>query len=389
MKDIICKETAQLGLQLYRHRLRAVVLTGSLARNEGTFVQRAGGCQLHGDAELMFVFGDDAVLPPNADLAVMCQQIEERISRQGLRAEITVSAVRPSYFRRLEPSIFAYELKACGETVAGDETLLALIPDFGAGEIPREDAWRMLANRLVEQLESVDELLEGRPTLSPGSYYRTVKLYLDMATSLLVFAGAYAPTYGERCKALSLLVDPPPSVKSWPFPIETFASDVAACTEWKLSPTGPANTSRRFWEQAVDYAQALWQWELTLLQGRDAAAVPSTDLWMRRQPMRQRLRGWAHVTRQEGWLASWPCWPQWARQAFVASPRYSVYAAATELVFHLRSVNGLDGEAQSVELRRRLPVVTGNGSRNGTSACSQLAADVLLNYRKFLVNTRA
>ena len=222
MKHIICKETARLELQLYRDRLRAVVLTGSLARNEGTFIEGAGGCRLHGDAEFIFVFGDDGILPSTADLAVMSQQIEERVHRQGLRAEITVSAVRPGYFRRLEPSIFAYELKACGETVAGDSKLLALIPDFGPREIPREDAWRMLANRLVEQLESVDELIEGRPTLTPASYYRTVKLYLDMGTSLLVFAGAYAPTYEERCKTLSLLVEPPPGLKPWPFPIERY-----------------------------------------------------------------------------------------------------------------------------------------------------------------------
>src|SRR5688572_30998474 len=53
MKHIICKETSRLGQQLYRDRLRAVVLTGSLARNEGTFIEGTGGCRLHGDAEFL------------------------------------------------------------------------------------------------------------------------------------------------------------------------------------------------------------------------------------------------------------------------------------------------------------------------------------------------
>jgi hypothetical protein len=162
---------------------------------------------------------------------------------------------------------------------------------------------------------------------------------------------------------------------------------VAVCTAWKLGPSGPGEVSRRFWERAVDYAQALWRWELTMLQGSEDAT--SSNRWVRRQPLGGRLRGWAHVVRQEGWLASSPYWPQWSRHAFVVSPRYAVYAAGTELVFQLRSGGGSDGPPLPADLSRRLPIVTTNGSRSGRPAWSHAAADVLLNYRKFVTTTCA
>jgi hypothetical protein len=306
-----------------------------------------------------------------------------------------LSAARPSYLRRLPPSIFAYELRSCGQIIAGDPEILGLIPKFTRADIPLDDAWQILANRLVEQLESVDELLEGRSTLSPGAHYRTVKLYLDMATSLLVFAGGYAPTYQERARNLARVVEAP-------FPLKPFADDVMACTEWKLSRRELVNPQREFWERAVDYARALWSWELARLQQRDPGTEPAElmALWMRRQPLHDRLRGWAHVVRQKGWHRSVVSWPYWLRRALETSPRYSVYAAATDLLFAFRSsrmarVSELDrsprpnGSGSGYEPNPQLPVQSQAASLNGGPAWQARAANVLLNYREFLVNTRA
>jgi hypothetical protein len=395
MKDVICEEAARLGSQAYGDRLRAVALTGSLARNEATFVRHGQGCQLLGDAEFLFVFDERAPLASAHDLESIKEKITQGVCRRGIRAEVTLSAARPSYLRRLPPSIFAYELRSCGQIVAGDPEILRLIPEFTRADIPLDDAWQILANRLVEQLESVEELLEGRPTLSPGAHYRTVKLYLDMATSLLVFAGAYAPTYQERARNLVKVVEAP-------FPLKPFTDDVMACTEWKLSRRELINPEREFWERAVDYARALWGWELARLQRRDPATEPAElmALWMRRQPLHDRLRGWAHVVRQKGWHRSVVSWPYWLRRALETSPRYSVYAAATDLLFAFRSSKiARDSELNQFprpndgrsgyEPSARLPVQSQAASLNGGPAWRARAADVLLNYREFLVNTRA
>lgn len=398
MKSVICEEVARLCQQVYREGLRAVVLTGSLARNEATFVKDDEGALLLGDAEFLLVFGNGATLPTSDDLRLIRQQIEERVRRRGLRADITLTAGPEAYLRALPPSIFAYELRTCGETLAGDAGALALIPDFSPADVPLEDAWRLLANRLVEQIEGVPELLERRPTLSPKLHYRTVKLYLDMATSLLVFAGGYAPTYEERARALALLRDAEPSASRAPFALQDFCAEVGECTRWKLGAVDPGgDVPRAFWERAMAHANALWRWELVQLAGDDDAGAPDRTLmarWMRRQPLSARVRGWAHIVRQAGWSSSWSRWPAWARLALRTSPRYAVYATATELLFGLRTSSGAahDGggaNAQDQDVIAQLPVAPRSKAANGGRTWTDIADDVLFNYHEFLVNTRS
>jgi len=391
------------------------VLAGSLARDEGTFVETERGRRLLGDAELLLVFDDGATPPPAADLALIREQIEARLQRRGLRAEIALSAVGRGYLRRLPPSIFAYELRASGEAVAGEAAVLGLIPKFAAADIPREDAWRMLANRLVEQLAGTDELLEERAILSPETHYRTVKLYLDMTTSLLVFAGAYAPTYMERADNLARLAKWS-GATTWPFPLAPFAEYVAAATRWKLSGGSLVTEARRlFWERAIDYAEALWLWELRRLTGRDRDESPAAlmSLWMGRQPWSGRVRGWAHVVRARGWHRSWPLWPRWLRQTSQGSPRHLVYQAASALVFELRATSGQRRSVADLQrLADVLPVASWpeqpapdsiggsapdsiGGSApdsiggSAPDSIGALANATLANYKSFVTETRA
>ena len=57
-RPLILDETVALCTQVYKNRLRAIVLTGSVARDEGTFVNTAEGMTLLGDAEFFVVFHD-------------------------------------------------------------------------------------------------------------------------------------------------------------------------------------------------------------------------------------------------------------------------------------------------------------------------------------------
>ena len=159
LRDLICAETRAVCQQTYGQTLRAIVLTGSLARNEATFVERPDGSTLLGDAEFLLVFHSGAPLPSAGDAQRMRVEIEGRLLRRGLRGTVTVSGVPPSYLRRLRPSIFAYELTAYGSVIAGDRSVLDLVSRFAVSEIPLEDAWRLLANRIVEQLETLREAL--------------------------------------------------------------------------------------------------------------------------------------------------------------------------------------------------------------------------------------
>ncbi len=404
LRDQICEEVAAHCSRQWGDQLRAVVLTGSLARNEATFGTEEGHASLLGDAEFLLLFRKGASLPAAPATDALRRAIEGALLDRGLRCVVELSPLRPDFLRRLQPHIFAYELRECGQVVLGDPKILSLIRPFSARDISLEDAWQLLCNRMIEMLEVVSALA-GRPASLPSEvFYRTVKLYLDMATSLLVFAGAYQPTYRRRAGALQQLAQTAGAGQRFPFDLGDFSRNVAACTEWKLSGETPAmqhavtgDNGRGFklWEDAILYAHLLWRWELERMTGMRAQASDRELLkkWTALQPAASRLRGWLYVVRRQEWQRSWRDWPRWMLHAWQTSPRYSVYAAAGALFFRLPSLIQPEDRRPPITadweaLRSMLPVNTEGAS---SKACSwtELAADIVANYQQFLVGTRS
>jgi hypothetical protein len=405
LRETIGKQAAQSCFQTHGESLRAVVLTGSLARDEATFVEEKRNWRLLGDVDFLLIFHARAHLPSKVDMNFLRQNVETSISQLGITGEVSFSAAHPEYLRSLCPHIFAYELRNCGQVVRGDSEILTQIPSFSSTDIPVEDGWRLLSNRMVEQLEAL-EGLEQRPKVLPRRLlYRTVKLYLDMATSFLLFAGEYAPTYAERARRLRMLAVARSADHKDPFDLRSFSDRVNECTQWKLSSTDLNSLSNSspvselgfsWWEEAVGYAQQLWRWELTQLTRCEGQLSTEQLLqrWMRCQPVSRRLQGWLYVVRDQGWHRSWKNWPRWARLAWRASPRYWVYEVASEVFSQLPSLlNGTKRtqrpDADWEEPRSFLPVVPELEQRQKVPDWRRLAKDIAWNYKKFLVETRS
>jgi hypothetical protein len=405
LKTAICDETSKWCKAHYRDRLRAIVLTGSLARDEATFIEDGNGRSLLSDVDLLLICRERTLLPSTPELDETRLRIQEGLAQRGLRCHIFLGAVFPTYLQKLRPHIFAYELQVCGEVVWGDCRVLSFIPTFSRSELPLEDAWRLLCNRMIEQIEGVSEPGDNRRIACGLAAYRTMKLYLDMATSYLLFAGAYEPTYRQRAEILRVLARDP-SQDDAPFPLEPFATRVSACTQLKLTAAVPADfaylrgdgpeSGGLSLEKAARYAQLLWRWELTRLTGARAGLADRVLMmrWMRLQPLPHRLRGWAYVLRKRAWHRSWRDWPRWTQRAWFASPRYWVYAVASELFFQLprllaaegrQAVTGIEWEHE----RRLLPVARRPDASHGQESWRRLASDVVWNYHEFLEGTRA
>ena len=395
-KSAICEEATQVCAEQYGKSLRAIVLTGSLAREEATFVEEANGWSLLGDVDLLLIFSAHTALPSRAATILLCRRIEERLRPRGVQAQITVHACNPNYLCKLRPHIFAYELRRCGQVVWGEPHVLSLIPDFSPADIPLEDAWRLLCNRMIELLEVAVEL-KGRPEALPRAvYYRTAKLFLDEATSFLLFAGAYQPSYRERAQSLRRLAENQAEAQERPFDLPRFAQRVIGCTRSKLTGAEEQGASWAFWDEAVGYAQLLWRWELHRLTG-GGAPVGDRELmkrWMRLQPPYQRARGWLHVLRSLGWDRSRRQRKRWGKRAWQASPRLCVYAAASELFFRLPTLLSPASptpwaEANWQELHSWLPAVKDPIEVEESLSWRRLVADIVWNYREFLEGTRA
>jgi hypothetical protein len=396
LRATIGSETARLCAMQYAGQLRAVVLTGSLARDEGTWRTTGGMSRALGDAEFLLVFADRAPLPAVRNVQSLVKKIDSRLAELGIVCPVTLSPVRGAYLRRLRPAIFAYELRASGQVVWGDAAVLSLIPAFSAADIPLEDAWRLLCNRLVEQLEVASDMSE--PSTAPASpaLYHTVKLHLDMATSLLVFLGSYEPTYRQRAERLRDLARRKDQTDHYPFRLDPFARIVTACTEWKLAGGDDQAPEGVSWDGVIERARRLWRWEIARLSGV-STELPDPALleaWLSRQSAADRARGWLHVLRKCGWQRSWRSWPRWAQLARRASPRYLVYSAACRLLFELPRFGVKDTdetrEGGAWEgLWEDLPVIRPWANQGRALPWQEAASEITWSYREFLVGTRA
>jgi len=375
-------------------QLDAIVFTGSMARDEATCVLKDEWYKVLGDAEFLLVFKGNVALPSLEEINCQQRRIEDALRQHNIECRVSLAAVRANYFEELPKHIFSYELRNCGRVIWGNAMVLDLIPQFAPSDVSQEDAWRLLCNRIVEQLEVASELPVSSEFFSAAAYYRTIKLYLDIATSFLVFAGAYDPTYAGRSKRLNALARES-SGTDQPFDLTAFARVVETCTAWKLDPQCvrlPAN--REFWETAVYHAQLLWLWELRRLTGTvlQASRRDLLEKWRQMQRLPVRLRGWAYIARRQGWSQAIRLSPRWVPRAFRASPRYLVYVVASELFFRLPCVLSPEKSRRRVDVdwakvRHALPVLP--GASVASPDWRQLASDVVWNYQQFLVGTRA
>jgi len=394
LRQVICDIALRECTDAFRNQLRALISTGSLARDEASFLRKDNSWAVCGDAEFMVVFEKTAVLPATAALGKIRQRIESSLLQQNIQCKIDLGAVHPSYFQRLPAHIFTYELKHCGRVIAGDERILQSIPDYSAENLSLDDGWRLLCNRLVEMLECAAELSGETKPPSSTLRYKILKLYLDMGASFLVFVRAYVPTYGERRDVLLRLSDQKLTTEAYPFDLGSFADLVARCTAQKLVPGATGELSIDLsWHAAIQEAHALWRWELARLV---SAKTELTDLelfskWISLQPLKKRVRGWLYILRACGWQQSYLVLLRWLSLR-KASPRHWIYLVASTLLFQLTT------DANSSRIRRQdasyilisyLPIKIMTAKNQPHPSWEDLAYDVVWNYDQFLVGTRS
>ena len=374
-----------------RTHLLALLLTGSLARGEGSWLVHANADRLLGDADLLLVLSAQARLPSAAELAALEFRVRQDLSLARLDASVSLRAVHPSYLETLPPHLFGYELGRAGCVLWGDPAMLRRIPAMDGGHLPCEDAFRLLANRILELLPSACAQGGAAPA-TPEQVYPWVKLYLDMATSYLVFCGDCPPSYAARAERLWRHAERA-GAGDWVTP--AFARRVAACTRWKLCPVGAVPglpSPSGGWAAAIGEAESLWRWELSRLQAPARARLPRDPsraqlwrAWLGLQPWRSRLRGWGSALRHLGWRTA-RYWPRWAWMARRASPRYCIYETASELFFRLPHLNAAGWPpAELAAYAARLPLPPPPGALS----CALLLRQLEDNYHRLAHSTRA
>jgi len=385
IRQIVCDETVNVCVTL--PGLEAIILTGSMARDESSFGDD-GTIVVRGDAEFLLVVTNTVRVPSTRAIEQQAKMVESRLMERGIQCKICLSPVSTAFLEKIVPHIFGYELRQAGRVLWGDRNALKRIPAFDAKEIPLDDAVRLLCNRMVELLE----LVAVSGPLSKQAQYATVKLYLDMATSFLVFAGGYRPTYRDRLEEIKNLAKA--TTLNAPFSLPEFAQFVEYSTQVKLSCdrspsafTADSETSEYFLIEAIQFAHLLLRWELQRLLNL-GANLSDDDLlacWADAQPSNSRLRGWARVFRDASTTTTRRSWMRWLRLARHTSPRQGVYSAACLLLFQVPNLLR-DGQNESFQdLDRRLPISI---KANEKIQWRTLAALIARNYHQFVEFTR-
>jgi len=393
----VCRES-------FRAALRAVVLTGSVARNEASYVYRDGKAILLSDIEAIVVLHDDSPLASSQAIRSLCERAEARLAASGVRVHVSLSVVHRAYLRGLPPHIYSYELRACGLVLFGEETILEEeVPNYAACDLSREDAWRMLSNRLIEQMEGAVESSGG-----DGLRYRSIKLCLDMASSLLVFYGRFEAGYRARlCRIEEFALTP--DAQQLPVAIGEFLPLVQWCTTAKLEPETAVESEQTeaktpdngdcapgagvvavesFPSRATQWAWQTWEWELQRMTGTDGREG-SEDMiraFGRRLGIKSLLRGWLYAVRRGGWVRSARHWPKWLRLlARGLTPRHAIYLAAYRWQQARREAISKDGMQDLKAVCDLLPV---SAATQGATA-AEVALQLAWNYKEFVTETRA
>jgi hypothetical protein len=395
--EIVIQRVTKVCHSRFGSGLRALILTGSLARGEGSLQTEAGAAEAAGDAEFILILQDGVAEPASAEVAVLTAEMEKECARAGIVCKVGLAIGDADILRQMRPHIFAYETKFRGRVVFGEEAILDLIPEFKPSDIPLEDAWRLLSNRMIELLEAFSE--EGfspRDLVGPTIQYRTIKLQLDMATSSLLFLGRYAPSYTERCESLRCLAKENNTGGDLPFSLGELAEAVEASTDWKLNHGGSVDGVAEWsWVlRTCRSAYQLWDWELQRMTGgRDGASIEKCLLAMKKQPRAARFRGWLVVYRECGLPLAKRPWRRWFRLSRSASPRYWTYAVAGELFSRMDSLFSSEpiagpADPELATLASRLPVAPSDEGDEPKSWVA-LMRTVAWNYHQFLEKTRA
>ncbi len=376
------EELVQVCRETFGAALRAVVLTGSLARNEASYLLKEGRALLLSDAEALVVLHDGAPLPARQATQSLCGLAEQRLGARGVRIHVSLSVVHGAYLRRLPPYMYSYELRACGLVLVGEPKILEQIPIYAAADLFREDAWRTLSNRLVEDMEAGAETVSG-----DALRYRGVKLCLDLASSLLVFFGRFEAGYRARLGCLEEFAVTP-AAQQLPVPLDEFLALVRLCTTAKLQPEVVADPGGGLAEQITQWAWQAWLWELERMSGvdRGAGAEEMIRAFGRSLGGERLLRGWLFAFRRTGWLHSARYWTKWLSLASrELTPRHSIYLTAYRW-WQTRPEISSRNESPGMEAICDLLPVDGTAK---TATAAEIARQIVWNYQEFVVETRA
>jgi hypothetical protein len=281
-----------------------VLLTGSFARGEGTVIAHPRTrSRWLSDVECLVVVRGGVV--SKQDIQRSMRQIERDTNSdcgnaaRGIKVELR--AIHPQGLLRLPPAIFTMELCEHAKLLWGDPAAIPVPPAPSDGAtISRRDAFRLLNNRIIEQIAVRSEYADCASDTTAVAY-SLAKFWIDLGTSLSVFLGCYRPGYRSRQKPFEEALDAHQEILGAELCSRLIVRFRNAMSQ-KLGESGfPSGDLTHEFSEAVEIARATWNWESGQLLGTNGVAADWRGIFARLgrlETSAQRLRDWGRALRQ-------------------------------------------------------------------------------------------
>jgi len=400
-----CKESV---VSMYEwDDISGIILTGSFSRGEGSIIKTpSNDFYVLGDVEFMIVLSSNKVL---AETYIRFSEIAKNISdlllQKMIHCEVDLGPVSFTYFKNAKPKIFNIELKKNGKTVYGETDYLDQMPLYDVTDIPQEDAFNLLSNRIIEQLILYESLTGMHEINFLQANYQLTKLYLDIGGSLLAFTGNYETTYAKRLEKLKeLSISGTSDINIDPVNFKKLYHEVENATRWKLLPQYEnfflnepemSNVDSKTLlinklGLAINDVKILWLWEMKKLYSlNDSEDLNYTvNKLKRNECFMKKIKGWAklmylHIKYKKEFSMK-----RIIRLFFLGSPRSLVNICAAHTYFAI-NIDGVVKEESVQPLcmnRNILPVLYNLERKTDDSQLNIDMQNIIMNWQNYIKN---
>lgn len=283
--------------QIGERDVRAIILSGSFALNEGSVLFRESGPLFLSDIDLVVVLDSRRAhartYARRHELGEACEALFPEATFSG---HFGIGMFLPGEMRFLPPRPGVYDLKEHGVVLWGDGEVLSLIPAYRASQIGGIEALVLLENRMLALLGVYPGTGDAARDVSITFPYEIGRVYTDIATATLCVACTYRPSYDVRVRMMEEGADTGPINR---LVSRSLVPLVAQWTRFKLDPgTEPRGTGNDrteplgLWEGAAGDLLDIWKRSGVYLlgsRGDDGNLPNAASLFRRRARSRGRL----------------------------------------------------------------------------------------------------
>ncbi|MFN3467458.1 MAG: hypothetical protein ACK4WF_07115 [Candidatus Brocadiales bacterium] len=313
------------------------ILTGSMSRGEGVAtIGGDGRVKLYSDMDMLLVANGNGDINRKLMKAKEIESyLRKQLSLEHIEGNAEVNVISRSCLGRFKENIFGCELKGHGKVLWGEPSILEEIPPLYSNKIPRQDAFALLNNRILEQLTSLEDVLHHGD--ASRNLYNISKLYLDIITSLLVFLGEYNSTYAARAQNFKngyKRFDNTPLAGC----MKDLIEKVEYWTRWRAHPVTNGTLERSLleqWLELMSYTREIWLWELSNLLRRETSkdGLALINTYIAEEPFPDKVKGWLRLLKRCYMLKKYPPYGRTARLLTKGSPRALTYSCGALLYF--------------------------------------------------------